>query len=268
MPDKCARSAIHASENADRTTDNRTYSPSAWAITTSRFIGSRKGDDYRRCDRIVAGSRRHSTGKPRASLRRTVSCLRRAVVIPIDVARRAVPLDCVLSRWRQRRAEMGLLTRDNTNRRGPWRMIVGFEADGARADGDFGQHEGRDTHRLAVDEHTRAHRDGVDRQGSIKPGTRNRAARRGRGRDRCINSARSRFDPCRCDRFLVVGEARRDKRGGVGRPLNRCGGLDGGWCRGWRNDRLRRSHRRWGGYLHKDYGHQHTSTRGAQDDSP
>jgi hypothetical protein len=187
---------------------------------------------------------------------------------PIDVARRAVPLDCVLSRWRQRRAEMGLLTRDDTNRRGPGRVIVGFEADGARADGDFVQHEGRDTHRLTVDEHTRAHWDGVDRQGSIKPGTRNRAARRGRGRDRCINSARSRFDPYRCDRFLVVGEAHRDKRGGVCRPLNRCGGLDGGWCRGWRNDRLRRSHRRWGGYLHKDHGHQHTSTRGAHDDSP
>jgi len=58
---------------------------------------------------------------------------------------------------------MGLLTRDNTNRRGPWRVIVGFEADGARADGDFGQHQGRHTHRLAVDEHSRAYRDGVDR---------------------------------------------------------------------------------------------------------
>ena len=53
MLDKCARSASHASENADRTTDNRTYSPSAWAITTSRFIGSKKGDDYLRCDGIV-----------------------------------------------------------------------------------------------------------------------------------------------------------------------------------------------------------------------
>ena len=56
MLDKCARSASHASENADRTTDNLTYSPSAWAITTSRFVGSKKGDDYRRCDRIVVGA--------------------------------------------------------------------------------------------------------------------------------------------------------------------------------------------------------------------
>ena len=262
MLDKCSRSASHVSENADWTTDNPTYSPSAWAITTSRFIGSRKGDDYRRCDRIgrAEGIPRGKPGSSEIATSRAFAGLSSSL---IDVARRAVPLDCVLSRWRQHRAEIGLLTRDNTNRRGPWRVIVGFEADGARADGDFGQHEGRDTHRLAVDEHTRAHWEGVDRQGSIKPGTRNRTARRGRGRDRCSDSARSRFDPYRCDRFVVVARLT-----GVCRPLNRCGGLDGGWCRGWRNDRLRRSHRRWGGYLHKDHGHQHTSTRGAHDDSP
>ena len=68
MLDKCSRSASHASENADRTTDNPTYSPSAWAITTSRFIGSRKGKDYRPCDRIVVGSRRHSTGQTRGQV--------------------------------------------------------------------------------------------------------------------------------------------------------------------------------------------------------
>ena len=73
---------------------------------------------------------------------------------------------------------MGLLTRDNSNRRGPWRVIVGFEADGARANRDFGQHEGRDTHRLAVDEHARARWDGVNRQRSIEPGTCNRTALR------------------------------------------------------------------------------------------
>ena len=63
MLDKCARSASHASENAVTTTDNWTYSPSAWAITTSCFIGSRKGDDYRRCDRIVV----EAEGIPRAN---------------------------------------------------------------------------------------------------------------------------------------------------------------------------------------------------------
>ena len=175
--DTCARSASHQSENADRTSDNPTYSPSAWAITTSRFIGSRKGDDYRGSDRIVVGAEGIPPGKPRTSLRRTGqnggprSGWLRCRLVPSRGCRHplstwhdaAVPRDCVLSRSRQRRAEMGLLTRDNTNRRGPWRVIVGFEADGARADGDFGQHQGRHTHRLAVDEHSRAYRDGVDR---------------------------------------------------------------------------------------------------------
>jgi hypothetical protein len=62
MLDKCSRNAIHASENADWTTDNPTYSPSAWAITTSSFIGGKKGDGHQRCDRTW--SRRHSTGRP------------------------------------------------------------------------------------------------------------------------------------------------------------------------------------------------------------
>ena len=63
MLDTCSRSPSHASESADTTTDNPTYSPSAWAITTSRFIGSRKGGDYGRCDRIVVGAE----GIPRAN---------------------------------------------------------------------------------------------------------------------------------------------------------------------------------------------------------
>src|SRR6188474_2967094 len=95
--DTCARSASHQSENADRTSDNPTYSPSAWAITTPRFIGSRKGDDYRHRDRIVVGSQSIPRGNPRASLRRTRQN-GGPRSSPIDVARRAVPLDCLLSR--------------------------------------------------------------------------------------------------------------------------------------------------------------------------
>ena len=64
MLDKCWRSASHASENAVRTTDNRTYSPSVWAITTSRFIGGRKGDDYCAATESWPGAEGIRRGKP------------------------------------------------------------------------------------------------------------------------------------------------------------------------------------------------------------
>jgi len=79
--DTCARSASHQSENADRTSDNPTYSPSAWAITTPRFIGSRKGDDYRHRDRIVVGSQSIPRGKPAGKSEKN-SAERRPEIVP------------------------------------------------------------------------------------------------------------------------------------------------------------------------------------------
>ena len=79
--DTCARSASHPSENADRTSDNPTYSPSAWAITTPRFIGSRKGDDYRHRDRIVVGSQSIPRGKPAGKSEKN-SAERRPEIVP------------------------------------------------------------------------------------------------------------------------------------------------------------------------------------------